>query len=67
MPVPGLSLLGTKRIRGFVSILRYINPTITIDHIISANVDNLNINVFTPDSNISVVTIDQVFNIVFYK
>ena len=30
MPVPGLSLLGPKRIRGFVSILRYINPTITI-------------------------------------
>ena len=30
MPVPGLSLLGPKRIRGFVSILRYINPTIII-------------------------------------
>ena len=30
MPVPGLSLLGSKRIRGFVSILRYINPTIII-------------------------------------
>ena len=30
MPVPGLSLLGLKRIRGFVSILRYINPTIII-------------------------------------
>ena len=30
MPVPGLSLLGPKCIRGFVSILRYINPTITI-------------------------------------
>ena len=28
MPVPGLSLLGPKRIRGFISILRYINPTI---------------------------------------
>ena len=25
---PGLSLLGPKRIRGLVSILRYINPTI---------------------------------------
>ena len=30
MPVPGLSLLGLQRIRGFVSILRYINPTIII-------------------------------------
>ena len=30
MPVPGLSLLGLKHIRGFVSILRYINPTIII-------------------------------------
>ena len=30
MPVPGLSFLGLKRIRGFVSILRYINPTIII-------------------------------------
>ena len=30
MPVPGLSLLGLKRIRGFVSILRYINLTIII-------------------------------------
>ena len=30
MPVPGLSLLGLKRIRGFVSILRYINPIIII-------------------------------------
>ena len=30
MPVPGLSLLGLKRIRGFASILRYINPTIII-------------------------------------
>ena len=30
MPVPGLSLLGLKRIRGLVSILRYINPTIII-------------------------------------
>ena len=30
MPVPGLYLLGLKRIRGFVSILRYINPTIII-------------------------------------
>ena len=30
MPVPGLSLLGPKRIRGFVSILCYINPTIII-------------------------------------
>ena len=35
MPVPGLSLLGPKRIRGFVSILRYINPTIIIIIIIS--------------------------------
>ena len=32
MPVHGLSLLGLKRIRGFVSILRYINPTIIIIH-----------------------------------
>ena len=31
MPVHGLSLLGPKRIRGFVSILRYINPTIIIN------------------------------------
>ena len=30
MSVPGLSLLGLKRIRVFVSILRSINPTITI-------------------------------------
>ena len=30
MPVPGLSLLGLKCIRGFVSILCSINPTITI-------------------------------------
>ena len=30
MPVPELSLLGLKRIRGFVSILHYINPTIII-------------------------------------
>ena len=30
MPVPGPSLLGLKRIRGFVSILRYINPTVII-------------------------------------
>ena len=30
MPVPGLSLLGPKRVRGFVSILRYVNPTIII-------------------------------------
>ena len=30
MPVPGLSLLGLKRIRGFVSILHYLNPTIII-------------------------------------
>ena len=30
MPVPGLSLLGLKRIRGFASILHYINPTIII-------------------------------------
>ena len=31
MPVPGLSLLGLKCIKeGFVSILRYINPTIII-------------------------------------
>ena len=30
MSVPGLSLLGHKPIRGFVSILRYINPTIII-------------------------------------
>ena len=30
MPVPRLSLLGLKRIRGFLSILRYINPTIII-------------------------------------
>ena len=30
MPVPGLSLLGLKRIRGFVSILHNINPTIII-------------------------------------
>ena len=28
MPVLGLSLLGLKHIRGFVSILRSINPTI---------------------------------------
>ena len=35
MPVPGLSLLGLKRIRGFVSILRSINPTIIIITIIS--------------------------------
>ena len=34
MPVPGLSLHGLKRIRGFVSILRYINPTIIIITII---------------------------------
>ena len=33
MPVPRLSLLGLKRIRGFVSILRYINPTIIITHL----------------------------------
>ena len=37
MPVPGLSLLGLKRIRGFVSILRYINPTIMIIIIIIQN------------------------------
>ena len=30
MSVPGLSLLGPKAIRGFVSILRSINPTIII-------------------------------------
>ena len=30
MPVPGLSLLGLKHIRGFASILCYINPTIII-------------------------------------
>ena len=30
MPVPGLSLLRLKHIRGFVSILRYINPPIII-------------------------------------
>ena len=30
MPVPGLSLLGPKRIRGLVSILLYINTTIII-------------------------------------
>ena len=30
MPVPGLSLLGLKRIRGFVSILHYISPIIII-------------------------------------
>ena len=30
MSVLGLSLLGLKRIRGFVSILRSINPTIII-------------------------------------
>ena len=30
MPVPGLSLLGLKRIRGFVSILRSINSTTII-------------------------------------
>ena len=36
MPVPGLSLLGLKRIRGFASILRYINPTIIITIIIIA-------------------------------
>ena len=30
MPVPGLSLLGPERIRGLISILRYINPTIII-------------------------------------
>ena len=30
MSVPGLSLLGLKRIRGFVSILRSINPTIIV-------------------------------------
>ena len=30
MSVPGLSLLGLKRIRRFVSILRSINPTIII-------------------------------------
>ena len=41
MPVPGLSLLGLKRIRGFVSILRYINPTIIII-IISVKGINLN-------------------------
>ena len=35
MPVPALSLLGLKRIRGFVSILRYINPTIIIIIIIN--------------------------------
>ena len=35
MPVPGLSLLGLKCIRGFVSILRYINPTIIIIIIIA--------------------------------
>ena len=29
MSVPGLSILGLKRIGGFVSILRSINPTIT--------------------------------------
>ena len=28
--LPGLSLLGSKRIRGFLSILRYINPIIII-------------------------------------
>ena len=33
MSVPGLSLLGLKRIRGFVSILRSINPTIIIINI----------------------------------
>ena len=41
MPVAGLSLLGLKRIRGFVSILRYINPTIIII-IISVKGINLN-------------------------
>ena len=30
MSVPGLSLLGLEHIRGFVSILRSINPTIII-------------------------------------
>ena len=34
MFVPGVSLLGLKRIRGFVSILRSINPTIIIVNII---------------------------------
>ena len=37
MPVSGLSLLGHKRIRGLVSILRYINSTIIIIIIISSN------------------------------
>ena len=30
MSVPGLSLLGLKRIRGSVSILRSINPSIIL-------------------------------------
>ena len=30
MSVPGLSLLGLKHIRGFISILRSINPTFII-------------------------------------
>ena len=39
MPVPGLSLLGLERIRGFLSILRYINPIIIIIIIINIYYD----------------------------
>ena len=42
MQVPGLSLLGPKRIRGFVSILRYINPTIIIINSFQVRTDLLN-------------------------
>ena len=51
MSVPGLSLLGLKRTRGFVSILRSINPTIIImfvrcythDHYVTISVKCLKI------------------------
>ena len=49
MPVPGLSLLGLKRIRGFVSILRYINPTIIII-IITCGVTNTSVQLMKSES-----------------
>ena len=49
MPVPGLFLLGLQRIKGFVSILSYINRTIIIIIIILHTTDVTSAAVHTPN------------------
>ena len=62
MSVPGLSLLGLKRIRGFVSILGSINPTITFLSLSFLKKDKI-FNFFFVNSVLQLLGADIVFDV----